>query len=193
MAEDMYKVLIGARGWCHPGWQDSFYPDDLPQDWQLAYYSNEFSMVVIREQEWMQIDDMAALRKECAEGFRFLVELPVLAAAESLSGHIEKIQQLGRQCAGVIIHTEQTQAQPLLDACRSMLPKAVPCYSEGYLESEKTNGLIKVQPGTTLKELRVLMESALRVSISSPAWVIVEGEPPDIEMLRDAETLLGLL
>ncbi len=192
MTENADNVLIGARGWRHPGWQDSFYPDDLPQDWQLAYYSNEFSMVVIREHDWMQIDDMADLQKECAEGFRFLVEWPVLAAAESLSGHIDRIQQLGSHCAGVIIQAEQAHAQQQLGTCRSMLPETIPCYFDGYLQSE-TNSLIKVHTGTNLKELRRLMESALQVPASSPVRVIVEGEPPDIKLLRDTKTLLGLL
>lgn len=190
MAENADNVLIGARGWRHPGWQNSFYPDDLPQDWQLTYYSNEFPMVVIREQEWMQIEDMTDLRKECTKGFQFLVEWPVLAVTENLSSQfIDRIQQLGSQCAGVIIPAQQ---EPLLAHCRSWLPETIPCYFEGALASE-TNGLINISAGTSLKELRLLLESALRLSVSSPVPVIVEGEPPDIELLRNAETLLGLL
>lgn len=190
MAENVDNVLIGSRGWLHSGWQHNFYPDDLPQDWQLAYYSNEFSMVVIREQEWMQIEDMADLQKECPEDFQFLIEWPVLALTENLFGQfIDRIQQLGRQCAGVIIPAQQ---EPLLVRCRSCLPETIPCYFEGTLASE-TNGLIKVSDGTNLKELRGLLESAMRLSASSPVRVIVEGEPPEIELLRNAETLLGLL
>ena len=44
------RILIGASGWLHSGWQEQFYPEDLPQDWQLAYYGNEFPVVLIREQ-----------------------------------------------------------------------------------------------------------------------------------------------
>ncbi len=187
MAENTDKVLMGARGWLHPGWQDNFYPDDLPTDWQLAYYANEFPMVVIREQEWRQIDDMADLAKECRDDFQFLVEWPVSAATENVSDRIDKIRQLGRQCTGVIIQAGPTQAQQLTH-CRSMLPDTIPCYSEG-----ESDDIIKVPDGTSLKELRVVMESALLVSASSTAWVIIDGEPPDIELLRNAETLLGLL
>ncbi len=188
MAENRHKVLIGARGWRHAGWQDSFYPHDLPQDWQLSYYSNEFSVVVIRAQEWAQIDDMSALREDCADGFHFLFELPV-AAAESLSRSMDKIRQLGSRCVGVIIPAQQAQQ---FDACRASLPNTIPCYFDGYPASE-TNALIKLHSGTDLKKLRVLMESALRISASCPVQVIVEGEPPDIELLRNAQTMLELL
>ncbi|HEB55085.1 MAG TPA: hypothetical protein ENI98_02030 [Gammaproteobacteria bacterium] len=185
MAENTDKILLGARGWLHPGWLDSFYPHDLPRDWQLAYYSHEFSMVVIRAQEWAQIDSMAELRKDCAEDFYFLAELPV-SAADSLSASIDIIRQLGSQCAGVIIPAQQ------FGACRAELPEAIPCYYDGYAESE-TNGLIKVPRGTDLKALRLSLESALRISASCPVRVIIEGDPPDIELLRHAEIMLGLL
>jgi len=186
MAENTHKVLIGARGWQHPGWQGSFYPDDLPQSWRLAYYANEFSMVVIREQEWAQIEDMTVLREDCAPDFRFVVELAALAGGKISSSHINRIQQLDSQCAGLIIRADQTQ-QVFAD-CQSLFPETIPCYMEG-----KKNSLIKVCADTSLKELRVLMETALRLPDSPPVLMIVEGEPPDIELLRNAETMLGLL
>lgn len=189
MAENKDKVLIGARGWLHPGWQHNFYPDDLPQDWQLAYYANEFSMVVIREQEWMQIEDITALQQEGAEDFRFLVEWPELAATENLSVLVDRIGQLGSQCAGVIISAQQASQ---FGRWHSLLADTIPCYFEGTLKNE-TSRLIKLPSGTSLKELRTLLESALRLPDSPPVWLIVDGEPPDIELLRNAETLLGLL
>ncbi len=188
MAENTYKVLIGACGWLHRGWQDSFYPDDLPQAWRLAYYANEFSMVVIREQEWAQIDDMAALRGACPQDFHFIVELPALAGGRISSSYINRIRQLGSQCAGVIIRADQNQASQVFADCQSLLPQTVPCFMEG-----EKNSLIKVRSGTSLKELRVLMETALQLPGSSPVLLIVEGDPPDIELLRNAGILLELM
>ncbi len=188
MAENTYKVLIGARGWLHPGWQGSFYPDDLPQDWRLAYYANEFSMLVMREQEWAQIDDMAALREDCPQDFHFIVELPALADGIISPDYIDRIRQLGSQCAGVIIRADQVQAQQVLVDCQSLLPETIPCYI-----ANAKNSVIHVHSGASLKQLRTLMETALQMSALSPALIIVEGEPPDIELLRNAETMLGLL
>ncbi len=181
MAENTHKVLIGARGWLHRGWQDSFYPDDLPQGWRLAYYANEFSMLVIREQEWAQIEDIATLREECPADFHFVVELPVHVNEQTLSVYIDRIRQLGKQCSGVIIHAEQANSG-------AGLPETLPCYIEG-----QTNSLINVQTGTSLKQLRVLMETALQKPDSAPVLLIVDGEPPDIELLRNAKILFELL
>ena len=176
MAENTHKVLIGARGWQHLGWQGSFYPDDLPQSWRLAYYANEFSMVVIREQEWAQIEDMAALREDCVPDFRFVVELPALAGGKISSSHINRIRQLDSQCAGVIIRADQTQ-QVFAD-CQSLLPETITCYMEG-----KKNSLIKVRADTSLKELRVLMETALQLPDSDRKSTRLNSSHTDISRM----------
>ena len=42
---------LGAYGWRHKHWSNTFYPEDLPvdadDDWRLAYYSNEFNAVLV--------------------------------------------------------------------------------------------------------------------------------------------------
>ena len=180
MAENLNEVLIGSRGWLHPGWEGGFYPDDLPPDWRLAYYANEFPMVVIREQEWAQIADIQALREDCPDTFRFVVELN----REDMRAQLEHIGQLGEQCAGVIVAAEQGKA---FEACRPRLPEKIPCYREN-----ETDSLITVSSGTSLKQLRAYLETALQPA-AMPSLLIVDGKPPDIELLRQAGTLLTLL
>jgi len=36
-----------GRGWDHPGWRENFYPDDMPTDWRLAYFANNFPAVLL--------------------------------------------------------------------------------------------------------------------------------------------------
>lgn len=52
----MENLLIGTRGWQHKSWLGTFYPDDMPEDWQLDYYSNILSCVLISEVEWSTWD-----------------------------------------------------------------------------------------------------------------------------------------
>ena len=47
------ELLVAARGWVHSSWHGNFYPDDLPDDWRLSYYSNEFRATVVPESDWM--------------------------------------------------------------------------------------------------------------------------------------------
>ncbi len=187
------EIGIGARGWLHPGWAGVFYPEDLPPDWRLAYYANEFDRVVIREQEWQQAGDMAALREEVPAHFRFVAELPPPAEETDPAIYMEGIRQLGGQCDGVIIPA----GQPLA-AYRAWLPASLTCYCD---EAREGGGrLIRLARGTSLKGLREALESALELAAeparavpsAAPVLMMVEGEPPDIELLRNALSMYEL-
>ena len=46
------ELLLRARDWEHPAWNQEFYPDDLPEDWRLSYYANEFPVVLVPVSEF---------------------------------------------------------------------------------------------------------------------------------------------
>jgi len=48
------QILIGACGWQHEQWQGQFYPDDLPLDWRLPYYTNEFETLLVPYEMWSE-------------------------------------------------------------------------------------------------------------------------------------------
>ena len=39
--------MIGTAGWERSDWVAGYYPDDLPEDWRLAYYANDCGCVLI--------------------------------------------------------------------------------------------------------------------------------------------------
>ncbi|MCP5417353.1 MAG: DUF72 domain-containing protein [Chromatiaceae bacterium] len=72
----MHKLIVGARGWDHPGWVDVFYPADLPQAWRLTYYANEFPGVLLPETLWLSATParVAGWCEEVADDFLFFLE-----------------------------------------------------------------------------------------------------------------------
>ncbi len=65
-------IRVGACDWDHAHWQGDFYPDDLPQDWRLSYYANEFSTVLVPEARWRAEGvDFEQWAEDVHEGFRF--------------------------------------------------------------------------------------------------------------------------
>ena len=65
-------IRVGACHWDHEHWQKRFYPEDLPEDWRLSYYANEFSAVllptsVLRCNE----EQLESWGEDAGEGFRF--------------------------------------------------------------------------------------------------------------------------
>jgi hypothetical protein len=64
---------IGAYGWKHEHWSGGFYPDDLPPDWQLTYYSNAFNCVLVPVEYWCEqnMPDCEEWLENVHDEFRF--------------------------------------------------------------------------------------------------------------------------
>ncbi len=73
---EAHRLIVGAHGWDHADWNGTFYPEDLPEEWRLNYYSNEFSGVLVPEVVWRKADPevVAGWCDEVAEGFLFFLE-----------------------------------------------------------------------------------------------------------------------
>jgi len=68
-------VHLGACDWRHPEWLGPFYPEDMPEEWQLAFYYTQFSCVWIDGEAWYSAGaaERQAWRAEVGASFRFLV------------------------------------------------------------------------------------------------------------------------
>ncbi len=71
------SIAVAAYGWQGAAW-DGFYPEDIPAEWRLDYYANEFFAVVVPWEAWRQADDEELLdwQEQVSDDFRFFWELP---------------------------------------------------------------------------------------------------------------------
>ncbi len=109
------EISLGAYGWHHKHWAETFYPEDLPaeDDWRLTYYSNEFNAVLVPADYWQ-----AELEHDCEnwlqsvhEHFQFFVECrSSLLDTVSLEVFSEALKKLSPQLSGLIF----------LDGCQLM-------------------------------------------------------------------------
>lgn len=79
------NLSIGTCSWTSQAWQ-SFFPEDLPVDWQLDYYSHYFNCVLVPEAQWLawteqQLIDFAEALE--GEGFEFFFELKATFDAQA--------------------------------------------------------------------------------------------------------------
>jgi len=120
-----HRLLIGARDWAHTAWQDTFYPDDLPVDWCLTYYANEFRVVLVPGARLEGGEsDVAQWAADIDAGFSFICETPVgLATAEDARALADRIAPLGERCAGIRVMTsaESLNRPAELDVLLSVL------------------------------------------------------------------------
>jgi len=111
MIAHTYRILIGANGWRHPAWQEQFYPDDLPDDWQLGYYSNEFPLVFMPASYWQDVrQELPGWLEDSSDDLRMVCEVPVeLMAAptdkavQGMNDFISSLSVVGAHCVGLLL------------------------------------------------------------------------------------------
>ena len=233
MSVETHRVLIGACGWKHPSWLNDFYSDDLPEDWQLGFYSNEFPVVYVPSTDWLDADDFDDWVEDVADSFRFILEIPssVLTDNDTFSSVLTKIKSLSEHCLGVVLLLDQStpdDAQLLNDALMQLQGLTSVCVEskELNLSAEIQSILLKQNVSATwdgqfkegdsaeslglmrgdlsishvssenldMPTLRKVLEICLESSNEEHTSVLcIDGEPPSLEIIRNADILLNLL
>ncbi len=213
MSETDCTLHAAARGWDFGPWLGRFYPEDLPPEWRLSYYSNEFSAVVVPP-------TLSETQAQCVLGAleeggatRFYLELPWRAGrgAPALGGRLAT-QRMG--FAGAMVPCE---ALPPPGAVAHLEAGGVPvclelpgppdeplrhialgrgfslCWTEGEaLHCDGDWAVSRWSGGADLRGLRGALERVLATN-AKRGLLVVDGSPPDLEALRTATTLIGLL
>lgn len=93
--------VVGSLGWDHAQWVGLFYPDDLPEDWRLTYYANEFRGVLVPAASWRSTgaDTLSRWLGDVPDRFLFFLEWSGSAGQEQVAqcAHI-----LGSRYGGVV-------------------------------------------------------------------------------------------
>lgn len=168
------EITIAACGWLGPEW-DHFYPDDLPAEWRLDYYANEFLAVMVPYVEWSVAADevLLAWPQKVADDFRFFWELPPEAVAacarlQRLRGEDEFAAHWG----GVVDFA------------------AAPPLSQTPFGHERL-ALLRLQHNMGLRPLRQAIDGALGQG-EAHLLVVVEASAADsLRATRDLALLLG--
>ena len=73
----MDNLQIGTYGWQYESWMGGFYPEDIPVDWQLDYYSNAYRVLLVPEQAWLswKEDDFEEILEAVEGEFGFYFEV----------------------------------------------------------------------------------------------------------------------
>ena len=129
-AKVLPTIALGAWGWDHPEWVGRLYADDLPPEWRLTFYSNEFDAVGLYAAGWMNpsMDTLKLWIEDTREDFRFHLVMPsmVLKGNEDVFGDIaERLSLLQARLGSILLSVAS-------ETCLSMLgllaPAGVPLY-----------------------------------------------------------------
>ena len=117
------SILIGTRGWDHPGWSGGFYPDALPPDWRFSFYCNQLRSVLVPAEAWSAraAAEVRAWAEDAFPEFRFVVEL---SATSPLS--LDILEPIRSQVAGLLLRAPATPDRDWLAARLAELTASFP-------------------------------------------------------------------
>lgn len=204
-------MQIGSVGWAHPDWENSFYPESLPGEWWLTYYSNEFSCVLVPPANGLPDDPQQWLADTHVQ-FRFFLHMGTADQA-TLDATVSVAQGLGARLGGVVCDPAST-LPPGSTALRRLTTLGVTLAVDTddpdhpWLRNGLCGGVWRPGRGVSGCAIGIVAESfrgdrrALRSCIeefahqvgdaASPA-LFFDGAEPDLNALRDAVVISGLL
>jgi hypothetical protein len=108
------NLQIGLYGWHRTDLVGQFYPEDLPSDWQLDYYSNAFRVVLVPQLEWItwDEDDLETIIEAVEAPFYFYFAVEDGLTAEDLSQLTRVVGALKAQACGVVVWSEKPFKKP---------------------------------------------------------------------------------
>jgi len=107
-------INLGAYGWRHANWLDSFYPEDLPQDWRLGYYSNEFNTVLVPADYWQNMPpgECEQWLDDVHPGFEFYIECHSrMLESVSQADMTQALELLKPQLSALVYLDEQNMSE----------------------------------------------------------------------------------
>lgn len=109
--QQLQHLDLGTCGLEPADWSTSYYPDDLPEEWKLAYYANEFLHLFIPAVQWQghEIEWLEQLAEVEDEQFCFYVEF---TGQQLSAANWDKLAQQLREinCAAMVRDEQLAQA-----------------------------------------------------------------------------------
>jgi len=170
------RLLLGFSGW--PLLWPDYFPADLPEDWQLAYYSNEADALVLNADELhaIDVDDLEEWCDDLPEYFRFYLKVDALADVSA-----EHIEVLGEHLGAFLLPESAVMADN--DRCWYAMSDS------SWGESDQPRLVFLDYEQTDLRSMRELLQK-LPKELEA---LILNRDISDPRSLAELKTLTQLL
>jgi len=189
-------VVVGARGWLHERWLESFYPEDIPEEWRLGFYANEFNTLLVPWTQWSEsIEELEEALDDTPDDFHLYLELP--NEHQTLPANLSEIKECvtGLLCIEGTPESWQIEAKevgvtvysPLVEK-NDVLLRFAPFPNKGKVELV----LMESAKIDDLAMMREQLEMALQ-DTTPRLDVIFTDDIPDMEAMQNTSMIAELL
>ncbi len=208
MAKD--NIEIGALGWTHQAWDSAYYPEDLPEDWRLDYYSHHFQFVLMQAQEWMHCSesDIEQWLEDVKDSFEFFLGLSVGDINESALEQIGRIKGiLNKRLCGLVIFEDGNVIEPSMlqglsalapvyldtDAVNESFTGVRCCWRKGRDVNGCKIGFLRPDAAKDMRNMRAHIEAFIEQGGTQQLYLVYQGQAPSTKAMQDAQIILQML
>lgn len=185
MSLNEVKVDVGVWDWEREVWKVAFYPPDLPEEWRVAYYANEYSCAGLPAEAW-SVQRLATWAEDLPETFSLWLEFG--------REHLED-PELPRAVAAMGSRLSGGWLQPGIDAAclDRQWERLIPApWSEHIPESTAPVGLYCVGERLDLRLAREVFKTFSCAPGPSRRQLLFGATPEQLAQLRVLGELMGL-
>ena len=215
MPEVDRDFLVGTRGWDFSADQSGYYPDDLPAEWRLSYYANDFFAVLVPWEQWGCADKetLSQWVDDVHERFRFFLEMQQPSHADAIESARVRLNLLGPRLAGLLLGSDCSDELPnqlMADREWSWVcyrPVACPDEADAMVasrcwgvvgEDRQVRARLIVLDDLSPVDLRQMKDLIGQLvsghaATDVPSGLFLRGDSPDLQRLVDVKTLAELM
>jgi len=184
-------LRLGAFGWKHPDWRNDFYPDDLPEDWQLSYYANEFSCVLVPASYWAQQPlDVEQMLDDVPDDFVFYLQGPTNHDEQTALRDV--IDQLGQRLGGIITDRPLASVGSELQYCYAQPSDQARGIWTPHHPASSGVAVLSLQQ-SDIRTWRRWLERFSESAGGDLKALLVSDDEPEMQQLQQLKTLLELM
>jgi len=189
-------VVVGARGWLHDRWKESFYPDDIPEEWRLGFYANEFNTLLVPWSQWSEsVEALEEGLEDTADDFHLYLELP--AQQQALPAHLAEIKDrvTGFVCTASDSDAWLAEAASTNIRLLTPLPENNDFFQRLVSQPDEQNITLVLMDGTKIDDLSMMreqLEMALQGTEKRLDFIFMD-EMPDMEAMQNTRMIAELM
>jgi len=189
-------VVVGARGWLHQQWMEGFYPEDIPEEWRLGYYANEFNTLLVPWTQWSEsVEELEEGLEDTADDFHLYLELP--SQRQEIPAHLDRVQHrvTGFVCRESDSGKWQAEITDYNIQVLSPLPEDNDVFQRLVMSTGDTHYGLVLMNGAKIDDLAMMreqLEMALQNAVKRLDIIFID-EKPDMEAMQNTRMIAELM